>query len=403
MLRHHPSKLVAAGGLCAAAVTLCPGQAIAGSITPSTFNASIAIGETVKVVKKIFTDPGGGLVDFLLLADNTGSMGGVIGNVQSVATQLVSDLKATYTGAQFAVARYLGDPSESGESFSSAYQVLLKNTASEADTVTAINSWFANGGDDYPEANFYALQQGVQNGASTCLGMGLTLGSTPGFCGTSGQTVDWRPSARRVVLWFGDAPSHQTTVTMDNIKTILAAGNASLVGLNSGPDSTGIDDSFSDGAQPGNQASTVTSFLGTQGALINSFASVPIGDIVTTVKNAVGAVTNTQDISLTVLGGVPAGLGVSFDCTDPLGCNDVIGGESREITMAVTGLIAGEYNFSVVAPGVAGAIEQDHIMVGEDDVSVPGPLPLLGVSAAFGWSRRLRRSIQKREPLATTT
>lgn len=177
MLRHHASKLVAAGGLCAAAVTACPGQAIAGSISPGTFNASIAIGETVKVVKKIVTDPGGGLVDFLLLADNTGSMGGVINNVKTVANQLVTDLKTTYAGAQFAVARYLGDPSESGESFSSAYQVLQKNTASETDTVTAINSWFASGGGDFPEANFYALQQGVQNGATTCPGLGSTLAS----------------------------------------------------------------------------------------------------------------------------------------------------------------------------------------------------------------------------------
>lgn len=398
MLRHHPSRIVAAGGLCAAAAILGPGQAIAGSISPGTFNASIAIGETVKVVKKIATDAGGGLVDFLLLADNTGSMGGVINNVKSVANQLVTDLKTTYAGAQFAVARYLGDPSE-GVSFSSAYQVLQKNTASETDTVTAINSWFASGGGDYPEANFYALQQGVQNGASTCPG----LGSTPGFCGTSGQPVDWRPSARKVVLWFGDAPSHQTTVTMNNIKAILASENASLVALNNGPATTALDDTNADGGQAGNQASSVTSSLGTNGALINSFASVPIGDIVTTVKNAVGAVTNTQDISLKVLGSVPAGLEVSFDCTDPLGCNDVIGGESREITMAVKGLIAGDYNFSVVAPGVAGAIEQDHIVVGDGGVSVPGPLPLLGVSAAFGWSRRLRRSIQKREPLATTT
>ena len=352
----------------------------------------------MKVVKKIATDAGGGLVDFLLLADNTGSMGGVINNVKSVANQLVTDLKTTYAGAQFAVARYLGDPSE-GVSFSSAYQVLQKNTASETDTVTAINSWFASGGGDYPEANFYALQQGVQNGATTCPG----LGSTPGFCGTSGQPVDWRPSARKVVLWFGDAPSHQTTVTMNNIKAILASENASLVALNNGPATTALDDTNANGGQAGNQASSVTSSLGTNGALINSFASVPIGDIVTTVKNAVGAVTNTQDISLKVLGSVPAGLEVSFDCTDPLGCNDVIGGESREITMAVKGLIAGDYNFSVVAPGVAGVIEQDHIVVGDGGVSVPGPLPLLGVSAAFGWSRRLRRSIQKREPLATTT
>jgi hypothetical protein len=366
MLRHHAFILVTAGGLCAAAVTLCPGQAIAGSISPSSFNASIAIGETVKVVKKIATDAGPGLVDFLLLADNTGSMDGVINNVKSVANQLVTDLKTTYAGAQFAVARYLGDPSEPLENFSSAYQVIQKNTASEINTVAAINSWFANGGDDYPEASFYALQQGIQNGASTCPGLGSTLG----FCGTSGQTVDWRPSARKVVLWFGDAPSQQTTVTMNNIKAILASENASLVALNSGPATTALDDTYGFGGQAGNQASSVT---------------------------------NTQDISLKVLGSVPTGLEVSFDCTDPLGCNDVIGGESRFITMAVKGLAAGDYNFSVIAPGVVGAIEQDRILVSDEDVSVPGPLPLLGVSAAFGWSRRLRRSMQKREALATTT
>jgi len=157
---------------------------------------------------------------------------------------------------------------------------------------------------------------------------------------------------------------------MNNIKAILASENASLVALNSGPATTALDDTYGFGGQAGNQASSVT---------------------------------NTQDISLKVLGSVPTGLEVSFDCTDPLGCNDVIGGESRFITMAVKGLAAGDYNFSVIAPGVVGAIEQDRILVSDEDVSVPGPLPLLGVSAAFGWSRRLRRSMQKREALATTT
>ena len=112
MSRRHSLKLVAAGTLCAAAATLSPGQAMAGSINPSSFNASIAIGDTVTVVKKIFTDLGGGLVDFLFLADNTGSMGGVIGNVQSVANQLLTNLSTTYTDSQFAVASYFGDPSE---------------------------------------------------------------------------------------------------------------------------------------------------------------------------------------------------------------------------------------------------------------------------------------------------
>lgn len=401
MFRQHPYRLVAAGGLCAAASVLSPSQAVAGSITPGTFNASIAIGETVRVVKRIVTDPGAGLVDFLLLADNTGSMGGVISNVQRVANQLVTSLKTTYSGAQFAVARYFGDPSEMGQNFSSAYQVLQKSTASNTSIVSAISSWTPLGGGDYPEANLYALQQAVQNGASTCPGLGSTLS----FCGTSGQTVDWRPNARKVVLWFGDAPSHQDTVTINNINSILTSEKVSLVALNSGSSSTGIDSSFSDGGQAGNQASSITSALGTKGALINNFASVPISSILSTVGAAIGSVTATQDVSLNVFGGVPAGLEVSFVCTDSLGCNDVIGGDSREITMAVKGLAAGDYNFSVVAPGITDAIELDHIVVRTPRSinSVPGPLPLLGVSAAFGWSRRLRRSIQKREPLPTTT
>lgn len=398
MPRHHGYKLLAAGGLCAAAATFCPGQAMAGSINPSTFNASIAIGDTVTVVKKVFTDVGGGLVDFLFLADNTGSMGGVIGNVQSVANQLLTNLSTTYTGAQFAVARYFGDPSEAGETFDSAYDVLQKSTTSIPLTVAGIGGWSAGGGGDNEEANFYALQQGVQNGATTCPG----LGSNTGFCGTSGETVDWRSGARKVVLWFGDQPSHQQTVTLDNIKSILGTENVSLVALNSGDGASGIDGSFADGGQAGDQASTLTGALGTQGALINNFASVPIGSILSTVETAVGLVTSTQNISLDVVGGVPSGLDISFLCTDPLGCNDVPGGQSREITMAVKGLAAGDYNFSVEAPGVAGAIERDRILVGDGE-RVPGPLPLLGASAAFGWSRLLRRRIQKREALATTT
>ena len=160
MLRRHGYKLVAAGGLCAAVATLCPGQAMAGSISPSTYNASIAIGESISVVKKIITDKGAGLVDFLFLADNTGSMGGVIGNVKTVADQLLTDLKTTYTGAQFAVARYLGDPSESSPAnFSGAFNVLQKSTADQSLALAGINSWTASGGGDFPEANFYALQQ----------------------------------------------------------------------------------------------------------------------------------------------------------------------------------------------------------------------------------------------------
>lgn len=92
-----------------------------------------------------------------------------------------------------------------------------------------------------------------------------------------------------------------------------------------------------------------------------------------------------------MVGGASAGLEVSFACSNPLGCNDVSGGESREMTMAIKELAAGDNNFSVEAPGVSGAIERDRIRVGED---VPGRLPLLGASAALGWRCLLSQRIQ---------
>ena len=69
-------------------------------------------------------------------------MGGVISNVQSVATQLVSDLKSSYGGAQFAVARYLGDPSESGETFSSAYDPAGDSKWRQHLPRIGLNQWF---------------------------------------------------------------------------------------------------------------------------------------------------------------------------------------------------------------------------------------------------------------------
>jgi hypothetical protein len=39
------------------------------------------------------------------------------------------------------------------------------------------------------------------------------------------------------------------------------------------------------------------------------------------------------------------------------------------------------------------------VILGAPTAAVPGPLPLLGAGAAFGWSRRLRRRIAA--PLST--
>lgn len=393
MSRFRLSALIASSS-CAMLTTLGPSTAFAGSISPASVSASLGLGETLEVVKRVTTDLGGGLIDFLFLADNTGSMGGVISNVQSVASTLLSDLKTTYSGSQFAVARYFGDPSEGVGYGSNSYQVLQTSTADTTAASNAISSWIASGGGDTPEANFYALQQAVQNGASTCP---TGLGSSSG-CGGSADPVNWRPGARKVALWFGDAPSHQKTVTMSNATTILKDANVSLIAFNNSGATSGLDENYEDGGQIGFQASTVTTALGSHGALINDFASVPPAEILATVKSAVGDVTSKSNISLAVVGGAPTGLNVSFSCTDPLGCNDVNAGDSRELTMSIEAIDAGDYTFEVYSPGVtdesgALALERDHIRVGAVN-SVPTPLPVLGAAAAFNLSRRIRRRLR---------
>lgn len=347
----------------------------------------------VKVAKTVFTTAGSSLVDILFLADNTGSMGGVINSVKNTSTALLTSLNSNFTDARFSVARYLGDPSEEGDAdFNSAYDVITPLTASSASVTAGINSWFASGGGDGPEANFYALHQAVTNGASTCPG----LGSQAGFCGGSGEAIGWRPGASKVILWFGDVSSHQNTVTMDNVKAALAGSK--VVALNSSSAGFGIDEDFADDGQAGNQASSIVTALGDDGAIFNNFASVPTANIVETITTLVGDVTDTIDLSLAVGSGDTSGLDIAFTCTDALGCDDVPLGESRTFDMDIKALTPGTYDFTVIAPGVAGAVETDSITVngggsgpGPSASSVPAPLPVLGVAAALGSVRKLKK------------
>jgi hypothetical protein len=362
-------------------VLMAPFVATAGTITPDSVTATIDVGETIVIEKTVTTDPTGvGVVDFYFLADNTGSMGGVINNVRTAATALTTALDTTFADAAFGVGRYFGDPVEFGEDFGSAYDVLQPITTTAADAVSSMSSWVASGGGDGPEANLYALHQAATNGADT---------AGPGT--GSGEATGWRVGAQKVVLWFGDVSGHQDTVTLAESITALTGENVIVIGLNSTIAGFGIDSSFADGTGDSrNQASAIVDATG--GALVNGFASVPIGDIVTVITAAIGTATSTIDLSLLTVGDT-SGLDISFICTDALGCDDVGGGESRTFDMSITGVTPGRYIFDVVSPGVSGATERDDITVGDGGprpVPEPGTLLLLG-SGLLGLSLMRRR------------
>lgn len=343
--------------------------ALAASITPASVTKTIKVGETFTVNKTITLDPtGAGVVDIFFLADNTGSMGGVIGNVKSVAGTLLSDLSSTYASAQFGVGRYLGDPIE-GFSPTIAYHLQQAIDPSVVSTQIAINNWFASGGGDVPEANFFALHQVATSGAPTPTNV------------STGFNTGWRSGAVKVVLWFGDAPSHTETITEAQTINALKANSVIVMGFNSSADNFALDGSY---VGESNQCDDVTNATG--GTCFHNFASQSASAMASTIKSAIGTVTSTLDL---VFGHtfVGDGLAIVMTCTDPLGCNDVKGGESRTFDLTVTGLKPGTYSFDVFANGVS-AKEIDNITV-VNDIPEPATLGLLGLGLlGLGLARR---------------
>jgi hypothetical protein len=370
-------------GLVVIAAFALPLGAQAASITPESFSATIGVGESVSVNKTITLDaegPAANKVDVFFLADNTGSMGGIINAVKSGASTILSAIAGgdpDFAGidVNFGVGRYFGDPRE-GVAPTTAYQLQSAITNSAAATQTAINGWIASGGGDTPEANFFALHQVATQGGSTD-GVGST---DPGIA--TGQVTGWRAGAARVIVWFGDAVSHTTTVDQAEAIAALTGNDVIVAAINTQSAGFGIDQ--------GGQASAVASATG--GSLTNGVTGSNLAATIDAILDAVSGAIGTIDLTFQAVGDT-SGLTVAYTCTDALGCDDVAPGESRTFRMDVTGVSPGVFNYDTIAVGIAGAVEKDSITVRGDGVSVPEPATLLlfGVGLlGLGVARRRR-------------
>jgi hypothetical protein len=337
--------------LAIAAVCACSALAVqAQSISPNAVDATIGVGESLTIHKTITLGARAATtVDVFFLADNTGSMGSTINAAKAGATAIVGALPTTY---QFGVGRYFGDPSE-GVPPATAYSTLQPLTTNTALVQAGINGWIASGGGDFPEGNFFGLKQVA-------------------------DTTAWRPEAQRLVVWFGDAPSHTATTTQAQAIAALDAANAKVIAFNNTSAGGGIDQ--------GGQASAIVGAVG--GSLTNNFLGISNAAFIAAVLAEIDAAASFIDL---VFGSSFAGPGLSlgFTCTDALGCTNVAGGQSRTFDLTITGLLPGVYDFSVFAQGVA-ATELDHIVV----TGIPEPetyaLMLAGLAAIGAVARRRR-------------
>ena len=152
-------------------------------VSPGSYDDAMNPGASVTITKTVETPPIPPKPDIVLMADTTGSMRDSIANVRANAGSIVSQVQGAQPDAQFAVAEYKDD--ESSSPF--AYRVDQQLTGSSTDVQNGINQWSQGGGGDEPEAWIGAL------------------GRVP-------STVSFRPGSTRVLVMFGDAPSHDPSL-----------------------------------------------------------------------------------------------------------------------------------------------------------------------------------------------
>jgi VPDSG-CTERM motif/von Willebrand factor type A domain len=316
-------RLLRAGVLLAA---LAGANAFADSISPSTFSGSVDVGSSLSVSKTVTVNAGtptSAQVDVYFLADTTGSMGGEVGAVQASASSLLSSLSGLGNVA-FGVGEYKDDPATSFDPY--AFRMNSNISTSAAAAQAGINLWGASGGGDIPEADLNGLTQAADQ-------------------------AKWRTGSQKIIVWFGDAPSHDPSLgaTLSSTEAALNAQHIKVEAINVGDlDGQG-------------QATAITK--ATKGTLFNG---IDQSGLVAAIEDAVTSSFATYSTVGIDTSGVPAGVGVKVTPGSITGSFSRSADATYSFNVGFTGVTAGTYDFSLfgTVDGARVATESDHIVVG---------------------------------------
>jgi len=290
-------------------------------------------------------------------------MGDVIAAVQTNASAIVT-ATAGLGDVAFGVGQYK-DRTTAGDAFD--YQLNTAITKTISDVSTGLATWSAFGGGDTPEQALYALSQ-------------VAVGPAP-------NTTGWRAGAAKLVVWFGDAPSHDPSgsapeplprpVSLADTITNLTGQSVKVLAVNIVHGSS-LDDA--------GQATAITT--ATSGSMFTGLPTT--GDITSIVS---GLITSSFDTYHTVsldLSDMPSDVSASF--------TPITGDFSRDsdntftIPLTFTDLKPGEHIFDVyvTVDGVRVATEHEDI---NSTVPEPGMILLLGsgLIALVGLRKRIKK------------
>ena len=173
---------LAGAALVAMSLGAVPALAAGPGLDPSTVDATLAPGGTTTITKTVHTPQIAPKADIYFLADTTGSMTYSLSSVQTNATAVMNSIATASAGARFGAGDYKDFPSDS-YAFRNSAPIPATDDGGTA-ALAAINAWWANGGNDTPEGELYALDQIADNAAN------------------------FRTDSSHIVVWFGDAPGH---------------------------------------------------------------------------------------------------------------------------------------------------------------------------------------------------
>lgn len=343
-----------------AAVTLLTSAiaAHADSIAPSSYSTTLGVGESVTINKTVTIEAGPPTTtrtDIFFLADNTGSMGGLISTVQANAASILAQT-SSFGDVAWGVGRYEDFPTSPwGNAGNVPWELLTDITTNTAAVTAGIGAWRAFGGNDIPESNFEGLQE-------------------------MADTVSWRAGSARFAIWFGDAPSHDPADTpgypgptqAETIAALNAQGIHTIAVDVGALDLEG-------------EATAITSATG--GSI-----ETDISNIVQTIQDSISSAFDTYNTVSLALNGLPAGVTVDFAPPSISGAFDRSIERVFNFAVTFTGTAPGSYSFSIDAlvDGAVVATELDDIDV--PGVPLPATMPLIAAGiAALGLAARRRR------------
>jgi hypothetical protein len=266
------------------------------SIQPNTNVLTLNPGEThdETITITISKDVGTPEADVYFLADTTGSMRSILAAVQAGANNILTALSGLGFDLMFGVGNYKDFPPASPWPFS--HQLNPTNIAGSI--TAAIGTWSAGGGGDGPEGQFLALDQ---------------LAQPPGC------SIGWRAGAKRIIVWFGDAPGHDpictaisglgSAISEASVTAKLVAEQMSVLaistatpGLDADPVPISTDYTSTCGA-PGGAAGQATRLAAaTAGAFVTGINPTNIvNTIISLVKAAVSSVNNVRLVPSTIV------------------------------------------------------------------------------------------------------